>query len=124
MTAPQHAEGVRAGRRQSWLVGAALAVPASVLLLEFPIFGLVLLVVVAGLIARTGHAAAGVAGLVVGLGGTWFLLFGRVALACGEPTTNGGCEAPSIGAAVLASLAILAAGGVASALIAVRAWRA
>lgn len=94
-------------------------------MLEFPLVGMALLLATTVLVARTGQAAAGVAGLVVGLGGTWTLVFGRVALTCGPTMPDGGgCEAPSIGGAVLASLLILAAGGIASALIAVRGRRA
>jgi len=110
-------ESKKAGDRRSWLAGLGLAVPDAFLMLEFPLLGIVLLVAAIALVSMNGRPAAGIAGLVVGLGGAWLLLFGRVALAC-NGGADGTCEAPGIENAILFSAGVLVLGGVASVLLA------
>ncbi|MBI3746537.1 MAG: hypothetical protein HY264_08480 [Chloroflexi bacterium] len=113
-------ESKKAGDRQSWLTGLGLAVPGAFLMLEFPLFGLALLVAVIALVSMAGRAIAGVGGLFVGIGGTWVALFGRVALEC---RADSGCTAPGIGSAVATSAGVLAIGALISIVAVVRARR-
>lgn len=91
----------------SWLTGLTLGAGGGFLALEFPIVGLAITVATIVLIWRSGSALAGTGGLLVGLGGMWFALFGRVALTCTEAS---GCEAPGIAIPVLIGAGLLAIG--------------
>ena len=108
----------RSGARTSWLVGLVLGALGAFALLEFPLAGAALTAVTLVLVARAGRAVAGVGGLLVGLGGMWLALFGRVALTCTEASS---CFAPGIGSAVTISAAVLAVGAALSIVTAVRA---
>jgi hypothetical protein len=110
----------RAGPRQSWLVGLGLGVPTGFLLLEFPIAGVLIFAAAGTVLAIKGQAMAGIGGLLVGVGLTWIVAFGRVKLTC-HPDS---CTAPTIDAYLAVSFAILAFGTVASAVSAVSAVRA
>jgi hypothetical protein len=110
----------RSGARPSWLVGAGLSVPGGFLVLELPPAGLALVVASAIVIGIAGRMLAGAGGLLVGVGFTWIVAFGRVKLTC-QPDS---CTAPTIDAYLAVSFAILAFGTVASAVSAVRARRA
>jgi hypothetical protein len=97
----------RSGSMTSWLTGLTLGAGGGFLALEFPIVGLAITVATIVLIWRSGSALAGTGGLLVGLGGMWFALFGRVALTCTEAS---GCEAPGIAIPVLIGAGLLAIG--------------
>ena len=86
------------------LVGLLLG---GFLLLEFPLFGFLLVVVGAILVSIAGQRSAGIAGLLAGVGGLWVLVLGRVKLTC---TAAGGCEAPTIDGYLAVAFVILAMG--------------
>ena len=111
----------RSDARTSWLAGLVLGALGAFLLLEFPVAGAALTAVTLVLIARAGRAAAGIGGLLVGLGGMWLVLFGRVALTCTSTADGSGCFAPDIAYAVAISAGILAVGGALSVITAIRA---
>jgi hypothetical protein len=101
----------RAGVRQSWLVSLGLGFPAGFLLLEFPTAGLAIFVAAGVVVIRKGRAIAGIGGLLVGIGGTWFALFARIKLTCTwDPATGMGCVASGIDGYLAISVAILAVG--------------
>jgi hypothetical protein len=121
---PRRAESsappAHSGPRESWVAGLVLGAIGGPLTLEFPFLGLAICVATAAIIWLRGRAGAGIGGLLVGAGGMWLALFGRVALNCRMET---GCTAPDIGSAVAASAAILAAGLGLSIVAAIRARR-
>jgi hypothetical protein len=93
-----------------------------VLLLEFPIAGLVLLgLAIAGLIWRPPHLAA-FAGLVTGMGGAWTGLMVRVNLSCDafNAVPGQGCEAPGIDGWIASGAVILAIGMLATVFVVLR----
>ncbi|MEO8469755.1 MAG: hypothetical protein ABI573_08830 [Chloroflexota bacterium] len=96
-----------ASRGSSWIAGAALGLLAGFLLLESPLFGLVVLSAAAVLVAVKGDRNSGFGGLLIGLGGTWTLLLGRVKFSC---TVNSGCAAPTIDTYLAIGIAILVLG--------------
>jgi len=101
----------RAGARQNWLVGLGLGVPAGFLLLEFPTAGLAIFAAAGAVVIMKGRAVAGIGGLLVGIGGTWFALFARIKLTCTwDPATGMGCVAAGIDGYLAISVAILAVG--------------
>jgi hypothetical protein len=121
VTVAQRTSGFHTPARTAWLAGAVLGVPVGVLILEGGLVGLLFLAVSGILLARSGRRFAGVGGLLVGLGATWIVLFGRVALTC---SADAGCTAPSIDRYVAVSMAIAAAGLACTAAAVVRARRA
>ena len=108
----------------SWLAGLVLGVMDGVLLLEFPIAGIGIALATIGVIGWKGRLVAGLGGALTGVGATWLVLFGRVALTCGADVGDAGCFAPGIGSAVTASAGVLAVGLAISAFAAVRSRRA
>lgn len=82
--------------RQAWLAGASVGAAAGFLSLELPPAGWL----IAGLFLvgslRSPHRTAAVAGELVGFGGVWLALLGRVALQCQAPDGEIGCQAPGI----------------------------
>jgi hypothetical protein len=84
--------------RTAWLAFLVVGIVDIVLLLEFPIAGLLLLVLaIAGMIWRQPRGAA-FAGLVTGVGGTWTGVMVRVKVSCEafNAVPGQGCEAPGI----------------------------
>lgn len=96
-----------ASTRSSGLAGLALGLLAGFLLLEGPLFGLIVLIAAAALVAVKGDRRSGFGGLLIGLGGTWTVLLGRVKLTC---TAGSGCEAPTIDIYLAIGIAILVLG--------------
>jgi hypothetical protein len=97
--------------RESWLVSLGLGVPAGFLLLEFPTAGLAIFAAAGVVVIRKGQAIAGIGGLLVGIGGTWFALFARIKLTCTwDPATGMGCVATGIDGYLAISAAIVAVG--------------
>ena len=96
-----------ASHRSSWIAGAALGLLAGFLLLEGPLFGLIVLIAAAALVAVKGDRRSGFGGLLVGLGGIWTLLLGRVKLTC---TASVGCLTPTIDTYLAIGIAILVLG--------------
>lgn len=103
----QGASNGKADRRTSWLSGLLLGALGGFLLLEFPLFGLLLVVVGAILVSIAGQRSAGVGGLLAGVGALWVLVLGRVKLSC---TAEAGCEAPTIDGYLVVGFVILAMG--------------
>jgi len=102
--------------RTAWLAFALLGVVDTVLLLEFPIAGLLLLgFAVAGIAWRPPRTAA-VAGLVTGVGGAWTGLLLRVQVSCDafNAVPGQGCEAPGIDGWIAFGVVILAIGVIAT----------
>lgn len=97
----------RSDRRTSWLSGLLLGALGGFLLLEFPLFGLLLVVVSGILVSIAGQRSAGLGGLLAGVGGMWLLVLGRVKLTC---SAEGGCEAPTIDGYLVVAFVILAVG--------------
>ncbi len=98
--------------RTAWLAFAVLGVLDTVLLLEFPSAGLLLLgLAILGLLWRPPRGAA-VSGLVTGIGGTWTGLMVRVKLSCEAfaAVPGQGCEAPGIDGWIVTGAVILAIG--------------
>jgi hypothetical protein len=98
--------------RTAWLAFALLGILNSVLLLEFPPAGLLLLVLaIVGMLWRPPRGAA-FAGLVTGIGGTWTGLMARVKVSCEafNAVPGQGCEAPNIDGWVAIGAVILAIG--------------
>ena len=110
----------RSGRWTSWLSGLAVGAAGGFLMLEFPFLGLLICGTAAFAIWRKGRAVAGGAGLFVGIGGIWLVLFGQIALTCGANVDDAGCYAPDIGSAVAASAGVLVLGLARSILVAVQ----
>ena len=111
--------------RAAWLAFMLLGILDTVLLLEFPIAGVLLLVLaVAGVAARPPRAAS-IAGLITGIGGTWTGLMVRVKMSCDafDATPGQGCEAPGIEAWILVGLLILGVGLVTTAAVAIQGTR-
>jgi hypothetical protein len=98
--------------RTAWLAFAMLGVLDTLLLLEFPPAGLLLLVLaIAGMVRRRPRDAA-LAGLLTGIGGTWTGLMVRVKVSCEafDAVPGQGCEAPDIDGWIAIGGAILAIG--------------
>lgn len=85
----------RATARTGWLAGLAVGMSGGFLALEGPLFGVAVLVAMAALAGLSGQLAAGLGGLLLGVGLVWIGLFGRLKLTC---TAASGCEAPMIDA--------------------------
>lgn len=93
-----------ASHRSSWIAGAALGLLAGFLLLEGPLFGLIVLIAAVALVAVKGDRRSGFGGLLIGLGGTWTLLLGRMKLTC---PASIGCQTPAIDTYLAIGIAIL-----------------
>jgi hypothetical protein len=108
--------------RTAWLAFALLGILATVLLLEFPIAGLLFLVLaIAGMLWRPPRGAS-FAGLVTGIGGTWTGLMVRVKVSCDafDAVPGQGCESPGIEGWIAIGAVILAVGVVATVFVVVR----
>lgn len=68
--------------RWTWTAGVLLGVLDGILFFAFPILGLGLLSVATVLALRDRARAAGIAGLLVGLGGCWTFFLVRATLEC------------------------------------------
>jgi hypothetical protein len=108
--------------RRHWLAFAVLGALDTVVLLEFPIAGLLIAALsVAGLALR-GPRAPSIAGLLTGVGAMWLALMLRVKVSCDAFNEAAGqsCEAPGIEGWILAGLVILAIGASASVAVVLR----
>jgi hypothetical protein len=112
--------------RTAWLAFCLLGAVGTVVLLEFPIAGILLLVLALGGIVARGPRGAAIAGLVTGIGGCWTALMARVWASCDAFNAVPGqsCASPGIEGWVVVGLAILAVGLVASIALVVRSRRA
>ncbi len=100
----------------TWLAFAMLGVASAVVLLEFPVGGVLLLAAaLVGIAVRSPRGAA-LAGLVTGLGATWTALFLRVKVSCDAFDSQPGqsCESPGIEGWIAAGAVVLAVGMLAS----------
>ena len=106
--------------RRGWLSGLAVGVTAGFATLEIPSLGWLLVVAFAVPAAISGPRLAAIGGLVVGLGGVWLALLGRVALTCTATGDELGCHAPGIEPWLAVSGAMLATGLLLTTLAAIR----
>lgn len=92
--------------RSAWLAGVVVGAAGGFAALEAPPvgYGVLLAFAVPAVIGRTRLAALG--GLLLGFGGAWALLLGRVAVTCRPPT----CLSPDIESWVAVGAGIGAAG--------------
>jgi hypothetical protein len=111
----------RAGR--GWLSGVAVGVTAGFATLEIPSLGWVLVFAFAVPAAISGPRLAAIGGLLVGLGGVWLALLGRVALTCTATGDELGCQSPGIESWLAVGGAMLAAGLILTSLAAIRSRR-
>ena len=96
--------------RRGWVAGVVVGVAGGLLALEFPTLGWLILVLFAVPAAIVGPRAAAIGGLLIGLGGCWLVLLGRVALTCRATVEELGCRAPGIEPWLAASAVVLAVG--------------
>ena len=96
--------------RSAWLGGLVVGVAAGFGTLEFPTLGwlLVIAFAVGADVSRRPLPAA--AGLLTGLGMSWVVLLGRVALTCRATDGEVGCHAPGIEPWLAVGLGMLATG--------------
>ena len=69
-------------RRRRWSIGLLVGASAGAATLAAGYLGGLLGLVAVGLVAAKPPRAAAIGGLLIGLGGAWIALFGRVALTC------------------------------------------
>lgn len=105
--------------RRGWLAGLTVGAASGFLSLELPPAGWV--IALGFLVGSLGsrERVAAIAGELVGFGGVWLALLGRVALQCRAPDGEIGCQAPGI-ETWLAAGGLLLAVGLALTAIAVR----
>ena len=104
-------------RAGAWLSGLSHGVVSGLTLVTFGTMGLLFAVVSLVLIVWKGPRALAAAGLLMGIGLIWSVLFARVGLDCTVFVDPGeGCEAGSIWSWVAVSVAFFVGGIVASAL--------
>ncbi len=99
--------GRRSGAASSWLAGLVLGALGGFCLFVFPVVGVVVLTGAALLVLRKGATLPGASGLLMGLGGIWVAVFGRVKLTC---QAADGCTSPSIAGYLAAAAVVLAVG--------------
>jgi hypothetical protein len=111
----------RASRR--WLSGVAVGVTAGFATLEIPSLGWLLVIAFALPAAISGPRLAAIGGLLIGLGGVWLALLGRVALTCTATGDELGCQSPGIESWLAVGGAMFASGLLLTVLAAIRARR-
>ena len=90
-----------------WVIGLVVgAVAGAGALVAGPIAGLLGLVAIVLAVAEARRAAA-IGGVLIGLGGAWLALLGRVALTCRADCVAPGLEPWLLAAAVLAGLGVV-----------------
>lgn len=96
--------------RSSWIAGLAVGAAAGFLALELPTIGYLILVLFAIPAAVVGPRAAAIGGLLIGFGGVWLLLLGRVAVSCRAIDGEIGCQSPGIEQWLAVGAAVMAVG--------------
>ena len=96
--------------RRGWLSGLVVGATAGFASLEIPPLGWLLLIAFAVPVAIDGPRIASIGGLLVGVGGTWIVLLGRVALTCQAVGDELGCRAPDLAPWLLAGTGMFAIG--------------
>lgn len=93
-----------------WLAGMTVGAASGFLSLELPTAGW--LIAAAFLVGslRSARRVAAIAGELVGFGGAWLVLLGRVALECRAPDGEIGCQAPGIEPWLVAGAVLLGLG--------------
>ena len=90
-----------------WVIGLVVgAVAGAGTLLAGPIAGLLGLIAIVLAVVESPRAAA-IGGVLIGLGGAWLVLFGRVALTCRGDCVAPGLEPWLVAAGILAGLGVL-----------------
>jgi len=107
---------MRTTARSAWLSGFIVGIAAGFGTLEIPTLGwlLVIAFAVGAVVSHRLLPAAG--GLMTGLGISWVVLLGRVALTCRATGDDLGCRAPGIESWLAVGLGMLAVGVVLTAL--------
>ena len=103
-----------------FLLGVLIGVPAAIAGIIFGLTGMVAAVLAVALISLIPRLAVLFAGGLVGLGGTWFVLFVNHALRCAGPDYSCGSTPPDITPLLVASAVLVAAGGVSAAVTMLR----
>jgi hypothetical protein len=106
--------------RSAWLSGVAVGAAGGFAALELPTVGWVVILAFAVPALVVGPRIAAIGGLLTGIGMTWALLFGRMALACQATGEESGCDAPDLTPWLASTGAMI---GIGLALTAVAAWR-
>ena len=115
--------GSTAGQlRRGWLAGLLLGAVSGFAVLTTGVVGIGVVVLSVALIAWQGPRVSAGAGFMTGLGGGWTAIFGRVLVVCNAENAKAGtqCVAPTIEAWIMAAATILAAGLVATLVVARR----
>lgn len=93
--------------RRRWLIGLVVGATAgAATLIAGPVGGVIGIVAILLAVAERPRAPA-IGGVLLGIGGAWLVLFGRVALACRVD-----CEAPGLTPWLVAAVALAALGAV------------
>jgi hypothetical protein len=82
--------------RRGWLSGLAVGATGGFASLEIPLLGWLVIVAFAVPALIVGPRLASIGGLLVGVGGVWLALLGRVALTCQATGDELGCHAPDL----------------------------
>lgn len=112
----------RVGR--GWLSGLAVGAAGGFAALEFPPVGWFVIVGFTLPAVVVGPRIASVGGLLVGIGGVWIALLGRMALTCQATGEDLGCHAPNLDPWLDAGAVMLAVGALLTIAAAVGARRA
>ena len=102
--------------RTAWLAFFVLGALETVVLLEFPIAGILLLLLALVGIAWRPPRGAALAGLIAGIGAMWTFLMVRVQVSCDASNATPGesCQAPGIEGWILVGVALLVVGAIAT----------
>lgn len=108
----------------SWTAGVLLGALDGFLLFEFPSLGLALLAIAVFLALRERPRAAGIGGLLIGVGGCWTFFLARATLECDafNRVPNQGCTAFGI-EPFFALAVVLLVSGIALTVVAIRGRR-
>lgn len=101
-----------AQRLRWWLAGLAAGVAAGVAPWVLGVIGLVLLVLLLGWATLARPRGVVLSGLLIGVGATWLILWGRAVQGCsGANTPSEGCVGPDLSGWSAIPIALLAVGG-------------
>lgn len=109
--------------RRGWLSGLAVGAAGGFAALEIPSVGWFVVVAFAVPALIVGPRLASIGGLLVGIGGAWIALLGRVALTCQATGDELGCHAPDLQPWLTAGGAMFAVGLLLTALATIRSRR-
>jgi hypothetical protein len=82
--------------RRGWLGGLAVGAAGGFASLEIPTLGWLVIAAFVVPAVIGGRRLASIGGLLVGIGGVWIALLGRIALTCQATGDELGCHAPDL----------------------------